>query len=116
MKSMPIDLAQVDFLYVIVLAIFVFLASLIGSVVAFNHRGTAALLSAIIFAAIFIAWTYYPHGFPLPTHLRMQEATPVTPAPVAPVTPEAPVRPRNPVTDITPPRNPVTDVTPPANQ
>jgi len=109
---MPIDLAQVDWLYVAVLAIFVFLASLVGNLLSFNHRGTAAVLSALIFAAVFVAWTYYPHGFPLPTRLTDQTA----PAAVAPTTaqPAAPVRPRNPVTDITPPKNPVTDVTPPA--
>ncbi|MCF8478161.1 MAG: hypothetical protein K9G60_14125 [Pseudolabrys sp.] len=114
---MPIDLAQVDWIYVGVLAIFAFLASLVGGLLSFNHRGTAALLSALIFAALFIAWTYYPHGLPLPTRLTDHTApaamtVPVTPAPVAPAEPG---QPRNPVTDITPPRNPVTDVTPPAN-
>ena len=66
---MPIDLAQVDWLYVIVLAMFVFLASLIGSLLAFTSRMTAAVLSALLFAAMFVAWTYYPHGLPLPTRL-----------------------------------------------
>ena len=114
---MPIDLLQVDWLYVAVLAIFVFLASLIGGLLSFNHRGTAAVLSALVFAALFIAWTYYPHGLPLPTRLSDQQApAAMAPAPVAPTTPAEPVRPRNPVTDITPPRNPVTDITPPANQ
>ncbi len=112
---MPIDLAQVDWLYVIVLALFVFLACLIGSILAFNSRMTAALLAALLFAAMFVGWTYYPHGLPLPTRLTDYTAKP----PVAPATqaaPAAPARPRNPVTDITPPKNPVTDVTPPANQ
>ncbi len=102
---MPIDLAQVDWLYVVVLAIFVFLASLIGSLISFSSRGTAAVLSAIVFVAIFVAWTYYPHGLPLPTRMTVQQVAPVSPAPVAPVTPDAPMRPRNPVTDITPPAN-----------
>jgi hypothetical protein len=112
---MPIDLAQVDWLYVAVLAIFAFLASLVGGLFSFNHRGTGAVLSALIFAVIFVAWTYYPHGFPLPIRLTDQTApAAMAPAPAQPAAPAAPVRPRNPVTDITPPKNPVTDVTPPA--
>lgn len=111
---MPIDLAQVDWLYVIVLAIFVYLSCLIGGLLAYNNRMTAAALAALIFAAMFIGWTYYPHGLPLPTRLTDYTVAPSVPAPVAPVIPSEPVRPRNPVTDITPPRNPVTDVTPPA--
>lgn len=113
---MPIDLAQVDWLYVIVLAIFVFLSSLIGGLLAFTSRPTGAFLSALLFAAMFVGWTYYPHGLPLPTRLTDQKTTAVAPAPAVPVTPAAPARPRNPVTDITPPGNPVTDVTPPANR
>jgi len=96
---MPIDLAAVDWLYVFVLAIFACLASLIGNLLSFGHRGMAALLTAMAFAAIFVAWTYYPHGLPLPTSLSQK--TPVTTAP--PVAAPAPPRPRNPVTDITPP-------------
>ncbi len=102
MNSMPIDLATVDWLYVIVLALFVFLATLIASVLSFGRRFIGALLSAILFAAAFVFWTYYPHHLPLPTTLRVQNAAaPVTPA--APAAPAAPVKPRNPVTDITPP-------------
>jgi hypothetical protein len=102
MNSMPIDLATVDWLYVIILALFVFLATLIAGVLSFGRRFMGALLSAILFAAAFVFWTYYPHHLPLPTRLKTQNAT----APAAPVTPAAPatpVRPRNPVTDITPP-------------
>ena len=110
---MPIDLAQVNWLYVIILAFFVFIASLIGNLLSWQSRSTAAGLTAILFAVLFIAWSYYPHGLPLPTRL----GAPVTPvavpaAPPKPAVPAAPTRPANPVTDITPPRNPVTDVTP----
>jgi len=66
---MPIDLATVDWVYVGVLAVFAFLASIVGNLLSFNHRGIAAILTAIVFAALFVAWTYYPHGFPLPTRL-----------------------------------------------
>jgi hypothetical protein len=107
MTDMPIDLAQVDWLYVIVLAVLVFVASGIGNLLSFASRGTAAALSAILFAAMFVAWTYYPHGLPLPTRLTSVAAPAVTPpAPVVPTAPEVPVRPRNPVRDITPPAAP----------
>lgn len=109
---MPIDLAQVDWLYVVILAVFVFVASLIGNLLAFQSRSTGAVLTALLFGVFFIGWTYYPHGLPLPTTLTSQLPPPVVAPPVA--APATPVRPANPVRDITPPRNPVTDVTPPA--
>ena len=97
---MPIDLSQVNWLYVAVLTLIACLASVVGNVLSFNHRGMAAFLTAVAFAAMFVAYSYYPHGLPLPTTLAAQKA-PVM-APAAPVAPAAPQRPRNPVTDITP--------------
>lgn len=98
---MPIDLASVNWLYVAILAVFVFVASLIGNFLSFGRRGSGALLTAILFAAAFVAWSYYPHHLPLPTSLTPPPA-PVAAAP--PPKPAAPVRPANPVTDITPPK------------
>ncbi|MSO67240.1 MAG: hypothetical protein EXR03_06770 [Pseudolabrys sp.] len=103
---MPIDLAAVDWFYVGVLAVFVFLATLIGNLLSFNHRGMAALLSALAFVAIFVAWTYYPHGLPLPTSMTGQKSQPAAAAPPTTAVPVTPQRPRNPVTDITPPATP----------
>ncbi|MGH6727806.1 MAG: hypothetical protein ACREB8_14880 [Pseudolabrys sp.] len=102
---MPIDLAAVNWLYVAILAVFVFVSTLIGNVLSFSHRGMAALLSALVFVGVFVMWSYYPHHLPLPTTLTMQKsAIPTTlGAPATPPPPNAPVRPRNPVTDITPP-------------
>ena len=100
---MPIDLAAVNWLYVVVLAVFVFIASWVGNLLSFSHRGMAALLSALLFAGLFVLWTYYPHHLPLPTTLTVPKATVAPAAPPAPAAPAAPVRPRNPVTDITPP-------------
>ena len=37
---MPIDLAEVDWLYVVVLAIFVAIATFLGGLLSFNRRGT----------------------------------------------------------------------------
>jgi len=66
---MPIDLAAVNWIYVGVLAVMVFIATIIGNLLSLNHRGFAAVLAAVIFAALFVVWTYYPHGLPLPTRL-----------------------------------------------
>ncbi len=60
-----------DWVYVGVLSVFAFLAAVIGNLFSLNHRGFAAVLTAIVFAALFVAWTYYPHGFPLPTRLAV---------------------------------------------
>jgi hypothetical protein len=105
-NGFPIDLATVNWLYVAILAVFVFVASLIGNFVTFGRKLSAAVLTAILFAAAFVAWSYYPHGLPLPTTLN-PPAPPVATAPpasAAPAAPAAPVRPANPVRDITPPR------------
>ncbi|MEI7804921.1 MAG: hypothetical protein WCI56_06285 [Hyphomicrobiales bacterium] len=69
MQNLPIDFATVNWVYVGVLAVFAFFATVVGNLLSFNHRGLAAILAAVIFAAIFIAWTYFPHGLPLPTRL-----------------------------------------------
>ena len=113
MGSMPIDLAQVDWLYVILLAVFVAISAFLGGLLSFSHRGTGAVLSAVFFAVIFIFWTYYPHRVPfLPRTITTQD-TAAKPAP-APAAPAPAQKPANPIRDITPPKNPVTDVTPPA--
>ena len=114
MGSMPIDLAQVDWLYVILLAVFVAVSAFLGGLLSFGHRGMGAVLSAVFFAAIFIFWTYYPHRVPfLPRTITTTQDSAAKPPP-APVAPAPAQKPANPIRDITPPKNPVTDVTPPA--
>jgi hypothetical protein len=115
MGSMPIDLAQVDWLYVILLAVFVAISAFLGGLLSFGYRGTGAALSALFFVAIFIFWTYYPHRVPfLPrTITTTQDTAKQAPAP-PPAAPAPSQKPANPVRDITPPKNPVTDVTPPS--
>jgi len=66
---MPIDWSAVNWVYVGVLAVFAFFATVVGNLLSFNHRGVAAFLAALVFAALFVAWSYYPHGLPLPTRL-----------------------------------------------
>ena len=69
MPNVPIDFATVNWLYVGILAVFVLIASFVANLLSFNSRGIAAILAAVLFAAFFIAWTYYPHGLPLPIKL-----------------------------------------------
>jgi hypothetical protein len=66
---MPIDLGQVDWLYVALLAVFAFVANGVANLFSFNHRGFAAVLGAAMFAVIFVFWTYYPHGLSFPTSM-----------------------------------------------
>ena len=100
---MPIDLGQVDWLYVAVLALFALVANFVANLLSFGRRGLGAVLAAVVFTVIFIFWTYYPHGLPLPTSLANQKS-PVTA--VVPAAPTVPQRPSNPVTDISPPPSP----------
>ena len=66
---MPIDFMHVDWIYTGVLAVLVFFASLVGNLLTFRNRGLAAILTAVIFVILFVLWTYYPHGLPLPIRL-----------------------------------------------
>ena len=99
---MPIDWANVSWVYVAVLAVFVFLSSLIGSLVSFRHYLLGSAVSAVLFAAIFVFWTYYPHNMPLPTRLSEAATPAATPPTPVPAMPAAPQKPANPVTDVTP--------------
>ncbi len=72
--DMPIDLATVNWLYVAVLTGLVLIATVVGNLLSFKHRGIGAVLTAVIFAGLFVYWTYYPHGLPLPTTLTVQKA------------------------------------------
>src|SRR5215471_10773198 len=112
---MPIDLTQVDWLYVVVLAILVFAATYVGDLLSFGRRWIGATLATLLFVALFVFWTYYPHRVPLlPKTITLPGATTTAAPPPPPsAAPAATQKPKNPVTDITP-RNPVTDVTPPA--
>ena len=86
-------------------ALFALVANLVANLLSFRWRGLAAVLAAVLFAAAFVFWTYYPHGLPLPTTLRAQKSTASTTNNLPTEAPpsSAPQRPSNPVTDITPP-------------
>jgi hypothetical protein len=62
---MPIDLSTVNWLYVAILSGFVFVAALLGGIIAFRNKVAAAFIAAVLFAAIFVFWTHYPRdSFP----------------------------------------------------
>jgi hypothetical protein len=63
---MPIDLSQVNWLYVAILSGIAFVAALLGSIIAFRNRFAGAIIAGILFGAGFVAWNYYPHNFGLP--------------------------------------------------
>ena len=69
-----IDWASVNWLYVAVLTALVFFSTLIGALLSFKRAFRTAVLSALLFAAGFVFWTYYPHGLPLPTSVTAQKA------------------------------------------
>jgi hypothetical protein len=94
----------VNWLYVALLGVFALVATLIGNIVSFGHRGLAAILSGLVFVCIFVVWSYYPHHLPLPTRLDSHPRAPTaaTPPPPAQV-PDKPQKPANPVTTISPP-------------
>jgi lipopolysaccharide export LptBFGC system permease protein LptF len=58
---MPVDLSTVNWTYVALMGAFVFIAALVGGVLSFRNRIGGALLTAILFAAMYVMWNYYPH-------------------------------------------------------
>ena len=64
---MPTYLADVNWIYVALMAVFAFIAALLGSLISFRNRVGGAVIAAILFAAMYVAWNYYPHPqIPLP--------------------------------------------------
>jgi uncharacterized membrane protein YuzA (DUF378 family) len=64
---MPIDWGSVNWVTVGLYSVFAFVAALVGNLLSFRSRIGGAILAAILFAALFIFWTYYPHGLVPPT-------------------------------------------------
>jgi Flp pilus assembly protein TadB len=60
-QAMPIDFSTVNWTYVAIMAVFAFVAALIGGLISFRNRIGGALLAAILFAAMYVVWNYYPH-------------------------------------------------------
>ncbi len=43
------------------MAVFAFVAALLGGLISFRNRFGGAIIAAILFAVMFVAWNYYPH-------------------------------------------------------
>ena len=120
---MPIDLAAVNWAYVAILSLFAFVAALLGSVISFRNRFGGAVVAAILFAAAFVFWTYYPHP-QVPGPLTVGDVAAASSA--APAAAATAARPANPVSTMSqapsnpvstmsqPPGNPVSTMNPPA--
>jgi hypothetical protein len=67
MPNIPIDWSTVPWAYVVLLAAFTFVSSLIGHLIAFKSRFAGAILAALLFVVIFVFTYYYPHGFAVPS-------------------------------------------------
>jgi ABC-type anion transport system duplicated permease subunit len=63
---MPTYMSDVNWTYVVLMAALAFVAALLGSLIAFRNRFAGAIIAAVLFAAGFVAWNYYPHSFGLP--------------------------------------------------
>jgi len=63
---MPIDWASVNWVNVLLLSGFAFVAALLGNLLGYRSRLFGAILTGVLFAAAYIFWTYYPHGIVLP--------------------------------------------------
>ena len=63
---MPIDLSTVNWTFAGFMMLLAFVAALLGSLIAFRNRFAGAIIAAVLFAAGFVTWNYYPHSFGLP--------------------------------------------------
>jgi hypothetical protein len=63
---MPFDLSTVNWTYVGLMTPLAFVAALLGSHIVFRNPLAGAIMAAVLFAAGFVAWNYYPHNFGLP--------------------------------------------------
>ena len=91
-----VDWANVNWLFVAVLAVFVFFSTFIGMLLSFKRAFRSALLSALLFAVTFVFWNYYPHGLPLPIMISAQSVS----VPAATADRSAQVKPAQPDTTI----------------
>ena len=99
--ELPIDWATVNWPDVIVLSLIVFVCASVGTFLSFSRTFSSGVIAALLFAAAYVFWTYYPHGVPLPT--KEQEAAPTASAPPPPAISGTTVNPTNPESTISPP-------------
>ena len=88
-----------------VLAVFAFIATAVANLLSLD-RWVSAWTAALLYATIFVFWTYNPHWPSPATSIADQKAPPAKEAIAAPASTAAaaPQKPPNPVRDITPRR------------
>jgi len=115
---MPIDLTAVNWAYVAILSLFVFVAAVLGSLISFRNRLMGAIIAGVLFAVAFVFWTYYPHPN-IPGPISVDSSAPVSATGPASTSPPPASAPANPVSTVSPPpaapapANPVTTMSPP---
>lgn len=78
MENLPFDLAAVDWMTVGIFSAIAFLAAVVGNAIAFGNRLMGAILTAVLFAVFFVAWTYWLQAMVMPA---APAASPVTTVP-----------------------------------
>jgi hypothetical protein len=54
-------------MFVALMAVFAFIAALLGNLIAFRNLFVGSILTGLLFAGMFVVWNYYPHPtIPLP--------------------------------------------------
>ena len=94
LTALPIDWANVNWPYVITLVLLVFVCTFVGTALSLGRTFLGCVLTALLFAAAFMFWTYYPHDLPLPMLANAKTAPTTTALPP----PGAASRPDNPQT------------------
>jgi hypothetical protein len=66
MPNLPFDLATVDWMTVGIFSGIALIAALIGNTIAFGNRLMGAILTAVFFAVLYVAWVYWLHAMVMP--------------------------------------------------
>jgi hypothetical protein len=66
MPQLPFDLATVDWTTVAIFSGIAFLAALVGNAIAFGSRFFGAVLTAVFFAVLYVAWVYWAAAMVFP--------------------------------------------------
>jgi hypothetical protein len=66
MPNLPFDLATVDWTTVGIYSAIAFVAAIIGNAIGFGNRFMGSVLTAVFFAVIYVAWTYWLNAMVFP--------------------------------------------------
>lgn len=103
LAALPIDWTNVNWPYVIALALLVFVCTFLGTALSLGRPILASILTTILFGTAFIFWTYYPHDLPLPMLEKLQRTSPAETTRSSSSAPGRPAGPDHPLTTTQPP-------------